>query len=152
VFTWLTRQPGSGPQRDVVTGTLSGRVDEEAPVARAPTIRALRWGTVDTDVGTFRDAKLWPGGGRGWDWNETGTAHDPGIQPADVVELLDHGARTVVLSRGQQGRLQVMDATLDHLREAGAAVEVLASARAVDRYNELAGAGEPVGLLLHSTC
>lgn len=120
--------------------------------ARSPTIRSLAWGSVDTDVGSFRDAKLWPGGGRGWDWNETGTSHRPGIQPADVAEIVDNGARVLVLSRGQQRRLQVMDATLEHLQEQGVAVEVLESQAAVDRYNQLAREGRAVGALIHSTC
>lgn len=120
--------------------------------ARSPSIRSVAWGSVDTDVGSFRDAKLWPGGGRGWDWNETGTSHRPGIQPADVAEVVDNGARVLVLSRGQQRRLQVMDATLQHLEEQGVAVEVLESQAAVDRYNELAGEGRAVGALIHSTC
>lgn len=120
--------------------------------ARSPSVRSLAWGSVTTDVGSFRDAKLWPGGGRGWDWNETGTSHRPGIQPADVFELIDHGARTVVLSRGQQRRLLVMDATLEQLQDQDVAVEVLESNAAVDRYNELAVEGEAVGALIHSTC
>ncbi len=121
-------------------------------VARSPSIRSLHWGSVDTDVGSFRDAKLWPGGGRGWDWDETGTSHQPGIQPADVAELVDNGARTVVLSRGQEHRLQVMDATVERLQELGVAVEVLESGAAVDRYNQLAVDGQAVGALIHSTC
>lgn len=51
-------------------------------------------------VGTGKDLKLWPGGGREWDWRETNTEHVPGIQPADVQELLDKGSKIVVLSRG----------------------------------------------------
>lgn len=120
--------------------------------AGSPAIRSLAWGSVDTDVGAFRDAKLWPGGGRGWDWNETGTSHRPGIQPADVAELVDNGARTVVLSRGQHDRLQVMDATVEHLQAQGVAVEVLESRAAVERYNRLAEEGQAVGALIHSTC
>jgi hypothetical protein len=118
----------------------------------SPLVRDLRWGEVDTDAGTFRDAKLWPGGGRGWDWNETGTAHVPGVQPADVAELLEHGATRVVLSQGQQRRLQVTDAALEAVRAQGADPEVLPTGEAISRYNELAEAGEPVGALLHSTC
>lgn len=121
-------------------------------VARSPAIRSLGWGRIETDVGSFKDAKLWPGGGRGWDWDETGTAHRPGIQPADVTELVDHGARTVILSRGQQRRLRVMDATLEQLGDHDVDVEVLESRAAVDRYNELAADGQPVGALIHSTC
>lgn len=118
----------------------------------SPPIDELAWGSVVTGVGRFRDAKLWPGGGRGWDWTETGTSHEPGIQPADVAELVDHGAGIVVLSRGQQRRLQVPGTTVAHLQDRGVAVEVLATPEAVDRYNALADAGEPVGALIHSTC
>src|SRR4051812_14066129 len=65
------------------------------------------WGFVEVEeVGRLRDAKLWPGGGRGWDWNETGTHHRPGIQPADLAELLDHSPDVVVLSRGRELRLE----------------------------------------------
>lgn len=121
-------------------------------IATSPLVRELHWGRVDTDAGNFRDAKLWPGGGRGWDWNETGTSHAPGIQAADVAELLDHGATRVVLSQGQQRRLQVTDDALAAVTDRGGRAEVLPTAKAVDRYSELAEAGEPVGALLHSTC
>jgi hypothetical protein len=43
------------------------------------------------DLGSGKDFKLYPGGGREWDWTETNTGHVPGIQPADVEELLEHG-------------------------------------------------------------
>ena len=49
----------------------------------------------------FKDVKLWPGGGREWDWGETNTRHEPGIQPSDVEELLVHRPDIVVLSRGR---------------------------------------------------
>ena len=99
----------------------------------------------------YKDAKLWPGGSREWDWNETGTRHEPGIQPADVQELLANGARTVVLSRGVQGRLQVRPDTLQVLREKGVTAHVLQTEEAVRLYNELRER-EAVGGLFHSTC
>lgn len=77
---------------------------------------------------------------------------DPAGQVDDVQELLDHGARVVVLSRGQQGRLGVPEDTLEALREQGALVEVHRTRAAVDRVNELVEAGRAVGALLHSTC
>lgn len=130
----------------------AGPATGEGSSATSPEVRELSWGSVETDVGTFRDAKLWPGGGRGWDWGETGTHHDPGIQLADAEELLEHGAEVVVLSRGQQGRLRVPEETIAALDDAGAAVEVHDTAAASTRYNELATAGRAVGALLHSTC
>lgn len=119
----------------------------------SPTIRGLDWGQVTVEEhGAFRDAKCWPGGARGWDWDETGTSHSPGIQVADVEELVDQGAQRVILSRGQNRRLQVQDETLAWLEEQGVEAEVLESNAAVDRYNELAAKGEAVGALIHSTC
>jgi hypothetical protein len=36
------------------------------------------WGFVEVEgLGRFRDVKLWPGGGRAWDWRETGTDQRP---------------------------------------------------------------------------
>jgi len=118
----------------------------------SPRITGLAWGRIEISDGrTFRDAKLWPGGGREWDWTETGTHHEPGIQPADVAEILEHGAETVVLSRGVYERLRTCRETLDLLARKGVVVEVLQTERAVERYNALAETG-PVGGLFHSTC
>lgn len=122
----------------------------EMPIS--PRITSLSWGrlVVEGDR-SFKDAKLWPGGAREWDWRETGTAHEPGIQPADVEELLEHGARAVILSRGMHRRLQVKPETLALLEERGVEVEVHPTEEAVHRYNERA-ANEPAGALIHSTC
>lgn len=120
--------------------------------ARSPTIERLEWGTVHTEIGDFRDAKLWPGGGRDWDWNETGTHHSPGVQSTDVTELLDHDSRVVIIGRGQAEQLRVTSDALDEIAERGAEAEVLESRQAVSRYNDLVGEGVAVGALIHSTC
>ena len=99
----------------------------------------------------FKDAKIFPGGTREWDWRETGTRHVPGIQPADVQELIEHGARTVVLSKGVWERLQVCPETLEVLSENDIQVEVLQTEAAVERFNELRE-NIAVGGLFHSTC
>ena len=120
---------------------------------RSPLITALEWGRIEVEggLGPFKDAKLFPGGAREWDWRETGTRHSPGIQPADIEELLERGVSAVVLSRGMWKRLGVSPATLQLLEARGIRVEVLPTERAVDRYNDLAGKGS-VGALIHSTC
>jgi hypothetical protein len=119
----------------------------------SPRISRIAWGEMEIEgLGSGKDWKLWPGGGRQWDWNETGTHHDPGIQPADVEELLHHGSEVVVLSRGQELRLQTRPDTLDLLRERGVTVHVEETKAAVKRYNDLAEQGEAVGGLFHSTC
>ena len=120
----------------------------------SPRITHVSWGRLEIDDGaqSFKDAKLYPGGARAWDWNETGTSHNPGIQPADVNELLEHDVSVVVLSRGMNKRLQVKPETLDMLDEAGVDTHVLQTKQAVERYNDLQAADEAVGGLFHSTC
>jgi hypothetical protein len=119
---------------------------------RSPRVTTLAWGRIDVEgVGTFRDAKVFPGGAREWDWQETGTAHQPGIQPADVTELLAHGARTIVLSRGMLSRLHVCPETLRLLAERRVQTHVLPTEGAVELYNRLCDK-EPVAGLFHTTC
>lgn len=120
--------------------------------SQSPKIINVTWARVTLDDGSiFKDVKLWPGGAREWDWSETGTRHEPGIQAEDVEELLEHGAEVVVLGRGVYGRLQVQQATLDCLEKAGVAAHVLQTDEAVRRYNELRRS-RAVGALIHSTC
>jgi hypothetical protein len=119
---------------------------------RSPRIVALAWGKIEVEgAGTFRDAKLFPGGARAWDWRETGTEHTPGIQPADVRELLDHGATAVVLSQGMLKRLRTCPETLKLLKQQGVGAYVLPTQDAVDLYNDLRKA-ERVAGLFHTTC
>jgi|SRR4051812_44819091 hypothetical protein len=121
--------------------------------ASSPRIAHLSWGRLDVEGedGSFKDVKLFPGGAREWDWNETGTSHEPGIQPADVEELLDHGATVVVLGKGFYERLQVCRETLQELEERNVPVHVEQTEEAVRLYNEL-GKSKKVGALIHSTC
>jgi hypothetical protein len=75
----------------------------------------------------------------------------PGIQPADVRELIEHGAKAVVLSKGIWQRLQVYPETLELLAKNDIQVEVLQTEDAVNRFNVLRES-MPVGGLFHSTC
>jgi len=125
---------------------------DENNATQSPRITQISWGRMEVEkLGTGRDFKLYPGGGRAWDWNETGTHHVPGIQPADVQDLLDHGSRVVVLSRGMQLALQTCPETLQLLREQGITYHVEETKAAVELYNQLAQT-ERVGGLFHSTC
>jgi hypothetical protein len=120
---------------------------------QSPRIRHLAWGRIEVEgqPKPFKDAKLFPGGARKWDWNETGTHHLPGIQLGDIEELLARGATTVVLSQGFQGRLQVCPGVLRELAVRGIPVHVLQTEEAAKRYNQLAH-DIPVGGLFHTTC
>jgi hypothetical protein len=61
----------------------------------SPTISSISWGRIQfSDSDNFpegKDYKVYPGGGRPWDWNETDTRHSPGIQIGDVEELVTKG-------------------------------------------------------------
>ena len=75
----------------------------------------------------------------------------PGIQPADVRELLDHGSKVIVLTRGTQLALQTCPETLQLLRGRDVPCHIEETRTAVELYNKLAST-EAVGGLFHSTC
>ncbi|WP_328822501.1 Mth938-like domain-containing protein [Micromonospora rubida] len=131
---------------------MSNEADLTDRTGQSPRILAASWGRLEVEgLSAGKDFKLYPGGGKEWDWAETGTRHSPGIQPEDVEELLRHGATVVVLSRGMQLRLQVDPRTLKLLDERGVIAHVAETTQAVDIYNDLA-ATQQVGGLFHSTC
>ena len=119
---------------------------------RSPRVTHLSWGRMEVEgLGTGKDFKLYPGGGRPWDWNETGTRHVPGIQPADVQELLEAGSAVVILSRGMDLVLQTCPETIELLRARGVEVHIEETRAAVRLYNSVRET-QPVGGLFHSTC
>jgi hypothetical protein len=117
----------------------------------SPRITHLSWGRLETEDGAFKDARLFPGGAEEWDWNETGTSHDPGIQPADVEHLLERGATVIVLSRGFHERLLIPPETRRMLEDRGVPTHFAPTEEAANLYEELRQT-EKVGALIHSTC
>lgn len=119
----------------------------------SPRIISIAWGRMEIeDIGVGRDFKLWPGGGRPWDWNETGTSHTPGIQPADIDELIANGSEVLVLSRGMNLSLGLSPETVTYLKERNLEYHFEETKAAVKIYNELVTKGRAVGGLFHSTC
>ncbi len=120
---------------------------------KSPKIKSAGWGKMDIEsIGRGKDFKLWPGGGRPWNWKETGTAHSPGIQITDVEELVEHGCSTVVLARGVFCRLKVTDEAIAYLQNHNIETIVTDTNRAVQMYNDCIEKNIPVGGLFHSTC
>jgi hypothetical protein len=127
-------------------------MDMATPDKRPPRITGISWGRMQVEgLGAGKDFKLYPGGGRAWDWDETGTRHSPGIQPADVEELLARGATTVVLSQGMNQQLHVPPDTRRYLQERSITVRVAETREAVKIYNDLIEDALVAGLI-HSTC
>ena len=119
---------------------------------RSPRILELSWGRIRVEgLGVGKDFKLFPGGGRLWDWSLSGTQHEPGILRGDVDDLINNGATVVVLARGMEELLQVPVATVEYLETRAITVHVASTREAVRIYNELAET-TTVGGLFHSTC
>lgn len=120
--------------------------------SRSPRILHISWGHMEVEgIGSGRDFMLYPGGGREWDWKQSNTHHVPGIQPVDVLELLERGSRVLVLTRGMHLVLQTAPETLELLKNKGIPFHIEETNAAVALYNKLAET-EPVGGLFHSTC
>ena len=119
-------------------------------------ITDLSWGSMEVSIAGekqhFKDCKVWPGSAREWRWGETGTHHSPGIQPADIEEILSHDVEVVVLARGEFARLGVCAETEALLRERGIPYHVEKTKKAVQIFNNLAREGKRVGGVFHSTC
>ncbi|QYE33285.1 hypothetical protein KZX46_00255 (plasmid) [Polymorphobacter sp. PAMC 29334] len=121
-------------------------------MSTSPKITHLEWGNIEAvGVAATKDLKLFPGGGREWNWDETGTRHKPGIQLSDVQELIDRGSDVVVLTRGMHLKLQTAQETITALKAANIEVHVLETREAASLYNQLAETRR-VGGLFHSTC
>lgn len=121
-------------------------------VSTTPEITKISWGKIEIDGNiSFKDVKLYPGGCREWNWLETGTEHSPGIQYSDVQELLDNGAKVIILSRGVLGRLKVQEEVVEKLELEGIIAHILKTKEAVKLYNKLSRT-EKVGALIHTTC
>ncbi len=121
-----------------------------------PLITRLSWGhmevTFQGEVHRFRDGKIWPGGARAWNWQETGTHHQPGIQISDIEDILACGVEVLILGCGRLRALGVCPETEALLRQRGVVYHVEETSRAVERYNQLARQGIRVGGVFHTTC
>lgn len=119
----------------------------------SPKILSSSWGKLDVEIlGRGKDFKLWPGGGRDWDWSEHGTGHARGIQIGDVEEVIEKGAKVVILTRGVLSRLRIPRATRFHVEKQGVELIVTSTRKGIGLYNDYVDKGVPVGGLFHSTC
>jgi len=119
-------------------------------------ITHISWGqmevTINNQFYSYRDCKVWPGGSKEWDWSLTNTHHQPGIQPADIEEILAQGVEVIVLSRGMQLRLHTCPETETLLQSKNIPYHIKETKEAVALFNELMQQGIKVGGIFHSTC
>ncbi|KAL2861009.1 uncharacterized protein BJX67DRAFT_386102 [Aspergillus lucknowensis] len=128
-------------------GNPIAKLAQQNPRRKSPKIKTITPSGLEVpDVGAGTDFKLYPGGGRFWDWCETQTKLETGIQVTDVEELVQNGATTVVISRGLKNELQIQAETLRYLAERDITVLVANTQRAVELYCALVDT-TPVGAL-----
>ena len=98
----------------------------------SPQITHVSWGRLEVEgkAEPYKDAKLFFRRLKGVE------LHVPGIQPADVQELLDHGANVVVLSRGMAECLRVSGETLNFLKERRVEAHILPTTEAAELYKD----------------
>lgn len=120
------------------------------------TITHISWGHIEVTINDhtlrFKDCKIWPGGAAPWDWTLTGTHHNPGIQVADLQELLAHDPDVIILTRGMQRRLQTTPQAEQHLNARGIPYHIKETNQAVALFNTLAQKGNRPAGLFHTTC
>lgn len=119
-------------------------------------ITYISWGRIEVTINgesrTFKDCKVWPGGATGWNWNDTGTRHQPGIQPEDIEDIIARDIEVMILSQGMNLRLHIPRSTEKLLQSRGIEYHIEQTRRAIEMFNELMRKGKKVGGIFHSTC
>lgn len=119
-------------------------------------ITNISWGHIevksDDQTYRFKDCKLGLGNALEWDWTITGTRHQPGIQPADIEDILADDLDFMVLSRGMQLMLHVCEETEELLNSRNIEYYIGQTQLAVNLFNSLVQKGRKVAGVFHSTC
>lgn len=114
--------------------------------------RSVRGKIQTEDFLVCKDVKCFPGGSRTWDWNETGTNHEQGVQVTDILELIANGANTIILGTGYQKKLNIDTDTIEYMKSKKIDFHISDTQRAIELYNTSIQKGLRVGGLFHSTC
>lgn len=93
------------------------------------------------------DVVILPGGTRpGW---RRAKSHE--LCPTDLEQVLEAKPSVIIIGTGNLGRMDVSEGTQTILRQQGVRFEILRTAAACQRYNELAKVEQPAAAL-HLTC
>lgn len=124
-----------------------------------PEIIELKWGQIvvamDNTNKIYKDCRIWNNGSSSWDWSKTGTRHKPGIQFADLADLLCQYPDTeiIIFSSGMDKQLDIHPDTMKLVTEKYPKVTIYRddTKAAVKLYGELRKKHTIIALL-HSTC
>ncbi len=113
-----------------------------------PHIESYSFGRITIDNNTYSsDLIILPDGVRPDWWRSTGHS----LHKEDLQQVIEAAPTVLVIGTGNVGAMQVPQATLDYLAANNIRAEVLRTAAACERYNELAQR-EQAAAALHLTC
>ena len=146
----LNNLPGSGECSAGALRTRLARLRKKMGEGGLPMphIESYAFGTISVDGKSYnKDLIILPGGVRaGW-WRKEGHL----LESADLQDVIKARPSVLVIGTGNPGLMKVPQKTLDYLAAQGIRVEVLPTAAACQRYNELAKR-EQAAAALHLTC
>lgn len=90
-----------------------------------------------------------------WDWKNDETfcdTHSPGISEKLIDYMKALGCDEIIISRGYKNVLETQEDVLKYVEQLGMKYQHLNSKDAIQKWNELAGTNDKLGLILHSTC
>ena len=90
-----------------------------------------------------------------WDWKNEETfcnTHSPGISKKLINYMHNLDCTEIIISRGYHNVLETQTDVLKYVEELGMNYYYLNSQDAIEKWNELAGTNDKLGLILHSTC
>ena len=116
-----------------------------------PIINSFKWGYIEINGIRYVDAKIYPNKVENWDWANTDTTHDEGVQPQDVQDLVDQGCTFIIISQGLSRKLEMDFESYKVLLKANIDFLVTDTITAVDRYmDEILDEAHLVGALIHT--
>lgn len=95
------------------------------------------------------DLIIYPDGRIQDNWRRQ-TGHD--LVPDDIAEVLAAGPGQLIVGTGANGRMRVAESVTEQCRQLCIILEILPTARAVDRYNLAKESGIAVAACFHLTC
>ena len=112
-------------------------------------IEQFKFGSVTIDGKTYgSDVVLLPPQVKDNWWRREGHR----LFTADLAEVLAYRPSVLVVGTGVSGQMYIPPETVGDMESARIRVEVLPTAEACNRFNELLEAGEKVAAAMHLTC
>jgi hypothetical protein len=125
-------------------------------------IVVCEWGKIvvnDSEKGkvSYKDCKLYYSDGKteskNWDWNISGTHHDPGVQRVDLHDMdTKLNGAILLLSTGYDNCLKITPELIEYLKTNKMEYMIANTEEIITWYKKLVDANKKVVALIHTTC